>query len=110
MNDGEPKLYFGTLCVVSADNLGSCALGGFKEGSTAYQGCRHCMATPEQLKSKFELDFMLRTPVTHQQQCILLESKSGPSRVSFSKDAGINHTSVLVFNSLVLLVAHSFLI
>ena len=95
MIDGETKLYFGTLCVVSAYNLGSCAVGGFKEGSMAYRGCRHCIATPEQLKSKFELDFMLRTPATHQQQCVLLESKSRPSRVSFSKDTGINHTSVL---------------
>ena len=40
---GTPKNYFGTLCLASADNLGSCALGGFKEGSTAYRGCRHCI-------------------------------------------------------------------
>ena len=54
------------------------------------------MATPEQLKTKFkESDFMLRTPVTHQQQCITLDSKSGSSRVAFSKDTGINHTSIL---------------
>ena len=86
----------GTLCLASADNLGSCALGGFKEGSTAYRGCRHCTATPVEMKMKFkESDFELRTPVTHKQQCITLDSKSGPSRVAYSKDCGINHTSVL---------------
>lgn len=54
------------------------------------------MATPEELKTKLkESDFMLRKPVTHQQQCITLDSKSGPSRVAFSKDTGINHTSIL---------------
>ena len=52
------------------------------------------MATPQHLKTKFkESDFMLRTPVTHEQQCITLDSKSGPSRVAFSKDTG--HTSIL---------------
>ena len=54
------------------------------------------MATPEELKTKFkESDFTLRTPVTHQQQCITLDGKSGPSRAAFSKDTGINHTSIL---------------
>lgn len=93
---GVPKPYLGTLCLASADNLGSCALGGFKEGSTAYRGCRHCMATPGDMKTKFkESDFELRMPITHKQQCITLDSKSGPSRSAFSKDSGINHTSIL---------------
>ena len=43
---------FGTLAATSADNLGNCALGGFKEGSTAYRGCRQCMATEDELKTK----------------------------------------------------------
>ena len=35
-----PELFiYGTLVAVSADNLGSYALGGFKE-STAYRACR----------------------------------------------------------------------
>ncbi len=28
---GEKKKYFGALCAISADNLASLALGGFKE-------------------------------------------------------------------------------
>jgi len=35
---------FGTLAIVSADNLGSLALGGFKESYTSLKMCRHCMA------------------------------------------------------------------
>jgi len=39
-----PKQIFGTLAIVSADNLGSLALGGFKESCTSLKMCRHCMA------------------------------------------------------------------
>ena len=46
------SLVFGTVAATSADNLGNCALGGFKEGSTAYRGCRQCMATEDQMKTK----------------------------------------------------------
>ena len=54
------------------------------------------MATRVEMKTKFkESDFELRTPVTHEQQCISLDSKSGSSREDYSKNTGINHTSVL---------------
>lgn len=93
---GTPKNYFGTLCLASADNLGSCALGGFKEGSTAYRGCRHCMATPSELKTRFkESEFELRTPDSHKEQCTILNSKTGSSRDAYSKETGINHESIL---------------
>ena len=49
---GEEKLYFGALCAVSADNLASLALGGFKESCTAYRMCRQCMATRDSAKTK----------------------------------------------------------
>ena len=48
------RVIHGTLVAVSADNLGSCALGGFKEGSTAYRGCRHCMATVPEMRTKVQ--------------------------------------------------------
>ena len=46
---------FGIVAAVSADNLGSLALGGFKESSSAYRPCRHCMATREESKNKVSL-------------------------------------------------------
>ena len=47
--DGIQKLMKGSIAAISADNLGSCSLGGFKEGSTATHGCRHCRAIPEEI-------------------------------------------------------------
>ena len=45
MAEGRPKVYHGTVGVVSADNLGSLPLGGFKESCSANRVCRHCLAT-----------------------------------------------------------------
>ena len=42
---GEKKAVYGTLAVVSADNWGSLALGGFKESCTVTKLSQQCMAT-----------------------------------------------------------------
>ena len=47
--NGVQKEIKGSIVAISADNLGSCSLGGFKEGSTATHGCRHCRATKEEI-------------------------------------------------------------
>jgi len=39
---GIKESFFGTVAVISADNLGSLALGGFKESCSAIKMCRHC--------------------------------------------------------------------
>ena len=49
--NGKKEKFYGTIAVVSADNLGSLALGGFKESCTAYRCCRYCMATQETARS-----------------------------------------------------------
>lgn len=42
------RTLYGTLAAVAADNLGSLALGGFKESpGFAKKMCRYCMATKE---------------------------------------------------------------
>ena len=43
---------YGTISLISGDNLGSNLLGGFKAPSGAYRKCRNCMATAEDMKSK----------------------------------------------------------
>lgn len=48
--DGTMYTVRGTISTISADNPASCALGGFKEGSTAYRFCRHCLITIDQLR------------------------------------------------------------
>lgn len=42
----------GTVTTVSADNLGSHAIGGFKEGGRALRCCRHCMVPTDDMGSK----------------------------------------------------------
>ena len=49
---GNPKMVYGGLAIVSADNLGSLALGGFKESCTALKMCRHCMTTKAESQNK----------------------------------------------------------
>ena len=94
---GEPQTKRGTLCLVSADNLASNAMGGFKEGSTAYRGCRQCLATPDQLKSVFdERCIALRTPTDQNCKCAQLDdAETEYEREALSKEFGINRRSVL---------------
>lgn len=45
---GALKVVYGTLGIISADNLGSLALGGFKESCSALRMCRYCMSTKDE--------------------------------------------------------------
>ena len=42
---GHPKRMYGAPAVVSADNLGSLGLEGFKGSCSALRMCRQCMTT-----------------------------------------------------------------
>lgn len=65
---GTSKVLYGTVAAVSADNLGSFALGGFKESCSAQRCCRHCLTTREDSKKMFlEQQFQLR-------KCLELDS------------------------------------
>ena len=46
------RTFRASIATIAADNLGSHAIGGFKEGFTALRPCRHCMATRGELKIK----------------------------------------------------------
>ena len=46
---GHYTTIYGAIATVCADNLGSCALGGFKEGSTAHRFCRQCLTKYEEV-------------------------------------------------------------
>jgi len=52
MINGTRKTVFGGLAVVSADNLGSFLLGGFKESCSANKMCRYCMAEKPDTQTK----------------------------------------------------------
>ena len=47
---GKQKM-FGSLAIVIADNPASSAIGGFKESSSAYRLCWHCLGTAEEIKT-----------------------------------------------------------
>jgi len=53
---GSQRVFYGALAVVSADNLGSLALGGFKVSCSANKMCRHCMASKEDSRTKVRLN------------------------------------------------------
>lgn len=52
---GKSEYIRGSVAVLSADNLGSNACGGFKEGGTAYRFCRQCLATEEESSELFKV-------------------------------------------------------
>ena len=45
----------GALVAVSADNLASQAIGGYKALYSAFQKCRQCMATSDTMQTKVGL-------------------------------------------------------
>ena len=94
---GQPQCKWGTLCLVPADNLASNVLGGFKEGSTANRGCRHCLALPSDIQSIFtESRLKLRNPEEHKVMCDQLEKAStNRDRDRLSVEFGINQRSIL---------------
>lgn len=49
--EGLVKVY-GSIATIPADNLGSHALGGFKEGGSALRPCRNCLITHSELPNK----------------------------------------------------------
>lgn len=83
--------------MISADNPASCSCGGFKESTSAYRPCRQCMATRQEMNTKFRAqDFVLRTPSLHDHYLQLLESSTTTSNaVEVSREYGINYRSVL---------------
>ena len=95
--NGLPLKKYGSICLIPADNLASNAIGGFKEGSQATHGCRHCMATPAEMKSIFsESKLTLRDPANHSVQCDrLVAAPTLKDKERLSTEFGINHRSVL---------------
>ena len=47
--------FFGSVVTVSADNLGSHAIGGFKEGFRALRPCRQCLTTNDEFRLKVSI-------------------------------------------------------
>lgn len=60
--EGLMKVY-GSIATFTADNLGSHALGGFKEGGSALRPCRHCLITHDDLSNKVTFQYSVSVDV-----------------------------------------------
>ena len=98
---GKELKKYGTVCLISADNLASNLLGGFKEGSTAHRGCRHCLATPPEMSTTFvESSLELRTVSDHAVKCSNMDNATTErDRHDLSVEYGINQRSIPVVPS-----------
>ena len=50
--NGQSERWYGTITIVSADNLASQLVGGYKQLGSALRKCRFCMATDEEVQTK----------------------------------------------------------
>ena len=50
--DGVEHTFHGSMSLVSADNLASQELGGYKALNAALRKCRYCMTTYEDMQTK----------------------------------------------------------
>lgn len=91
---GSVKKVFGTLAILTADNLASHAVGGFKIGfSKGFRKCRYCLGTDADIQAKFsDEEFVERTKESHNLQCESLETEESEY---FSKLYGVTRKSVL---------------
>lgn len=53
--DGRTQHFRGTVSIISADNPASASLGGFKQSSSAFRFCRHCMGAEDDIQNKVNM-------------------------------------------------------
>jgi hypothetical protein len=67
---GEQQTLYGTLVILSADNLAAHMIGGYKSLHASFRKCQFCMATSETMSLQFTADhFVPRTRETHALHC-----------------------------------------
>ena len=92
---GEQRKVYGTLAAVSADNLASHQIGGFKIGfGFGFRKCRFCMATADDIQSKFfDYQHIPRSKNDHNFHCSGIANEN--LRDHCSRLYGIREQSVL---------------
>ncbi len=91
---GESRTIFGTLAILTADNLASHAVGGFKLGfSKGFRKCRYCLGTDIEIQNNFtDCEFVERTKISHNLHCEALETDESEY---FGKLYGLTSKSIL---------------
>ncbi len=94
VNKGESRTFFGTLAILTADNLASHAVGGFKLGfSKGFRKCRYCLGTDIEIQNNFtDCEFVERTKISHNLHCEALETDESEY---FGKLYGLTSKSIL---------------
>jgi hypothetical protein len=89
-----PHTIFGTLAILTADNLASHAVGGFKIGfSKGFRKCRYCLGTDFEIQNYFtDHEFIARTKTSHNLHCEALETDENEY---FGKLYGLTNNSIL---------------
>lgn len=80
--DGVEHQMYGTVCYVSADNLGAHSIGGFMENfSTVRRVCRYCNVSKDDMQNHFRFSGLLtcRSKAAHTQQVKIVEENEGLS-------------------------------
>lgn len=92
---GFEKTFQGALLLCLGDNLGSNAMGGFKQSySFSFRFCRSCYITNSEYKTYSDSsDLELCCNEKHEHECNLL---TGPLYDHYSKTYGINKRSALM--------------
>ena len=95
LKHGCQQIFRGGLLLSLGDNLGSNALGGFKQSfSFSFRFCRTCYVTNDTYKTITKpSELNLRSDDKHRQECNLLD---GPLCEHYSKTYGINRRCILL--------------
>jgi len=94
--NGSSRLHHGLLVCVLGDTLAAQALGGFKEGvGTANRPCRTCeVSSKDMAKIRTSDNFVLRDEREHRDRVEMLSQLTEKTRNYWSREWGINKTSV----------------
>jgi len=92
------NIIYGSVLAFMGDNLASHAVGGFKQGFTAFRICRYCYAISQDVQCKCAEELnLLRTPEQYDHQVEVLKSLENNQTQLKKKSAefGLNHGSDL---------------
>ncbi len=84
---GQETILFGTICILTADNLGCHSLGGFVESFSANKFCHFCMVDKQMAQKEFDDD---KTELRNKENYQLHVAQENPSATGVKGDSCLN--------------------
>lgn len=84
---GQKTNLFGTVCILTADNLACHSLGGFFESFSANRFCRYCMVNKQMAQQEFDDD---RLELRNRENYQLHVSQENPAATGVKQDSCLN--------------------